>query len=230
MVEFSNIKNKMSISLLKGDKDIYLKYFNTIKNSPILMEMYLLSQDLNKLDKEKNDIYKVLVSKKIEEKLKVYSKKDILSECEKLKVYDINVDLSDELKTYNNYIDKVLFENQNIEVISESVEFLSKRENKKIIKEDVSYDLYFKAQKNVISKLVENMNDTEIMIINSVLSDSDDKLVTFNKLKENVIKNINNNKETLSESVYNKSINKINSLQYNESSYIDDIYTLYKCL
>ena len=230
MVEFSNIKNKMSISLLKGDKDIYSKYFNTIKNSPILLEMFLLSQDLSKVNENTSTSYQFLVLKKVQDKLSKYSKKNILAECDKLRSYDIDVILNESVLEKNKNIDNILFNVDNVSVLSESFDKLNKIEDKKPLTEDINYNLFFTAHKNVITELTEGYNETELLIVNSIYADENKKQDTFKLLKESVIKNINDNKANISADVLEKSINKINSLQYNQSSYIDDIYTLYSCL
>lgn len=252
--KFNNIKNGFERIILESvlnkeskSQDKWKEAKKVIKESKILKSLYLVYENVNKCDLKDKSTLELFI-KENTSLFKDYSKKEILSECDKLNKI-LNLKESDDKDTLFDIImestkdSKISKLKEKSTLINEMVNDIHIKNNE--IQEDCGCDeekdeekveLSLEECKDKLAQIAEKysfLNEEEYALLNAFIANDDKaKADIFESLK---LKNLNFIKRTLYEmeekdeeivNMLNETQNKINSMVYSSNTKIEDFVKL----
>lgn len=244
MINFGNIKSKIHIAYAKDlvDKtnnfiDLYESYLNTIKSSPILMIQYLIFENLSKNDMEYSESLRYIDENM--NSLKKYSKKEIINENKKLQKFDLkDIKLNQNKINLNKNIHNIINESvlkkiPNINILHESTNYLvTSLTTKKILKESIErneykLDDFINVVKRKLDESFESYDNDEIEFLYAYMNENNEKVRDlFEGFKQKAKNILNENKQNISADMFEKSINYIDGMLYEDKTVIDNLEKL----
>ncbi|MFW6219648.1 MAG: hypothetical protein ACOC33_02265 [bacterium] len=230
-------------------KNKYIDFINVIKSSPLLTLEFFIFKNIE----NKNIINETSALRYIDENINLIKNvtySDIVKEHEKLRKYYFDKEISDsKLNLYEsiqNIIVEKVKEIPNIDLLHESIEFVldQLKTPKETLNESISL---FDNVKNdfdfdfIIEKTVEKFNhkyshlsENEKKLIKVLIEEDESAMVDLLiKTKENIINSLNKEKLNQDEKtvkMIEESINKVNSMEYNNKTFVNDMVKLFDLL
>lgn len=222
--------------------DLYESFIDKISNSDYLINEYNVYNNIKNFNTK--DVSKDFLVNFIKENidiLKSYDKKTISNERKKLN-YLNNLPLKENvlLSAISTIIEESVIKPKNksdINVIYKNYdvifEELNKKQNKNIVEEVSSLNekitidevdfIISNAQKSLKEKYDSLLSEEEQKVLKIVINGStNDKKLLFENLKTKALKNIEDNKNEITEQIYKSSISKINSMSTNDDSILEE--------
>lgn len=222
--------------------DLYESFIDKISNSDYLINEYNVYNNIKNFNTK--DVSKDFLVNFIKENidiLKSYDKKTISNERKKLN-YLNNLPLKENvlLSAISTIIEESVIKPKNksdINVIYKNYdvifEELNKKQNKNIVEEVSSLNekitidevdfIISNAQKSLKEKYDSLLSEEEQKVLKIVINGStNDKKLLFENLKTKALKNIEDNKNEITEQIYKSSISKINSMSTNDDSLLEE--------
>lgn len=222
--------------------DLYESFIDKISNSDYLINEYNVYNNIKNFNTK--DVSKDFLVNFIKENidiLKSYDKKTISNERKKLN-YLNNLPLKENvlLSAISTIIEESVIKPKNksdINIIYKNYdvifEELNKKQNKNIVEEVSSLNekitidevdfIISNAQKSLKEKYDSLLSEEEQKVLKIVINGStNDKKLLFENLKTKALKNIEDNKNEITEQIYKSSISKINSMSTNDDSILEE--------